>query len=1178
MSFVFLLMVAQIVPAADAPQPLPPEESLKRFRVPDGFELRLVAAEPLLADSTGICFDADGRLFACELHGYNLDGHYDIQELNKSGKLDMEVRRIPASPEAIRRAEAETYGTVKLLEDTDGDGRMDRARVWADRLPPCYGMVPWRDGVIVLCAPKIVYLADRDGDGTAEVRDVLLEGFGVGEVWTRISNPRWGLDNRIYAVMGHGSGGTITGPRLREPVKLGDQDFCFAPDGGALEPITGGTGGFGHALTDWGERFLNTNSNHARFAVPLPQRYLARNPFVAAPPGVADASNYFEIFPISQPDPWRLARSRRPEWVKFYGAHEARANGNFTSACGQTIYRAAAFGPEYRGNHFSCDPAQNLVHRCLIERDGAGFRVRRAPGEERTEFLASTEQWFRPNYLCVGPDGALYIVDMYREIIEDYSAIPRYLQQQYGLIAGHDRGRIWRLQARSAPSPRRPALRRATTAQLVALLGDDDAWWRETAQRLLVERDDRSALDPLRALARRPSNSFARLHALYTLDGLGGLEASDVRAALDDASYGVRVHALRLAERWLDADLFERAAALSDDPDPSVRLQAALTLGQSRRPEATAALANLARRHGEDRWMRAAILSSAVESAPSLLSALRKEPKAASWVNPLSSIIGARRDPAEIGGLLASLRSDPRADALEGLNAGLEHGADDVPLEHEAQEALVRLIDAPDAAVRRTAFKTLKLLKLDDAAPVRAAFERAADTALDPERPVEERRAALAVLANAPPDWLDAVAELLEPDQPPAIQQATVEAMAASDDLSTARLMLRGWKGYSPKLQEAVLAAMLARADRLPLLLAAIESRTVPATAPTGIQRARLLEHPDPAVRARAAALLAPAPRDEQTFKRYLTAWAAGTADPDRGAEVYKNLCGKCHAIKGEGAHVGPDLASVTGRADETLLRDILFPNDQITAGYRAYLIETRAGESLIGTLADESATSITLRREGGLTVTILRRDIARLTASDLSMMPDNIEKLITPQQAADVIAYLRRALGPVQPTRLMLFDEEPDFAERLTEGDGTAVVDASDPFAGARALVVTPPQRFSPRIGGWSFPIRERPGAGEYRYLRLAWKAPEAEGVMVELAADGQWPPAESASRRYYAGSNTTGWQARQVSPNAPPDWTVVTCDLWADNGAFTLTGIAPTAMGGTARFDRIELLRSLD
>ena len=189
------IAISQVIqPADDAPQPHTPAESLAMFEVETGFHVELVAAEPDLADPVAICFDAEGRIYASEIHGYNLDGHFDIQELNKTGKLDKQVRRIQAADWAQEKAKEFTYGTVKLLIDTDGDGRVDQSHVFADKLPACYSLVPSRDGIIALCAPDIYFLADRDGDGNAEVREQLFTGLNEGELWSRANHLVLGLD------------------------------------------------------------------------------------------------------------------------------------------------------------------------------------------------------------------------------------------------------------------------------------------------------------------------------------------------------------------------------------------------------------------------------------------------------------------------------------------------------------------------------------------------------------------------------------------------------------------------------------------------------------------------------------------------------------------------------------------------------------------------------------------------------------------------------------------------------------------------------------------------------------------------------------------------------------------------------------------------------------------------
>jgi len=1185
---------AQIRRASDAPQPHSPEASASFFRLPPGFRIEIVASEPWIADPTAIAFDAAGRIIVCELHGYNLDGHYDIQELNKAGVLDEQVRRIPANRAAIERAESETHGTVKLLEDRDGDGRVDAATVWANDLPAAYGVVAARGGAIVTCAPDIVFLADRDGDGTAEVRETLFTGFSAGELWTRISNPRLGPDNWIYVASGHGSGGTIRGPRLDRAVRIGNTDFRFRADGSAIEPVTGGTGGFGLALTDFGDRFLINNSNHARYAIPLPHRLLARNPFAPAPRSVENAAGYTDVYPASEPHPWRLARSRIPAWVRFYGAHETKANGNFTAICGQLVYRGAAFPPAFRGNHFSCESQQNLIHRCLVERDGAGYRVRRAPGEEKIEFLTSTEGWFRPVNLTLGPDGALYVVDMYREIIEDYSAIPRFLQQQYGLITGADRGRIWRVVHDSAPSSRSADLASQSSTELAATLASNNAWRRQTAQRLLIERRAVDAAEGVRSILRWSASDAARLHALYTLDGLDRIESTDLLRGLRDVHHGVRTHGLRLAASRLDAhdELLDAAVAMVDDPDPAVRLSVAMALGESRSDAAFEALSRLASRHGAERWMAAAILSSTRDSSGRLLCALLNESDMAanrgSLVESLARVVGARRDDAEIGLVLETVAalsgsgaSASQERALDGLLSGLAHGTIDALESAVGQKALVRLLGHPAAAVRVPAFQLFRVLKVAGSPASATAFERAATIARDATRDIDERTAALEILGGAPLDVLgETTAELLEPRQPLAVQLAAIRALARSNDQRVGALLLDGWTAFSPTVQTAALDAVFARADRLSALLDAIEGATVAPSHVRGIRRVQLLENADAAMRRRARALLGGptvAPAREETLREYLAVVRAGAGDAERGAAVFKEVCANCHLVRGEGREVGPDLSSARSRADEVLLRDLLAPSDQITIGFRSYVVVTQGGAVLTGTLASEGATSVTLKKEGGEATTVLRREILSMRASDVSLMPDNLVDLVKPRDAADVIAFLRSAFGAFDPSGFVLFDDEREFVATLVEGSGTAKLSSADRYSGEFSLAVTPPQRYSGRIAGWSHRIVETPDEGSFRYLRFAWKSSGADGVMIELAADGGWPAAEQPERRYYAGKNTTSWQAKRVSSEPPENWTVVTVDLWKDCGTFTLTGIAPTAMGGTALFDRIELLRTV-
>lgn len=1193
----------EIPPATDAPQPLAPEESRRQFSLPDDLRIELVASEPLVADPTAIAFDERGRLYVGELHGYNLEGYLDIVELNKTGTLDREVRRVQASPPAVAAAKQETYGTVKLLIDDNGDGRMDRASVWADRLPPMYGVVPARGGLIVTCPPDIIYLADRDGDGKAEVRETLFTGFDLVVMDRGINSPCWGLDNWIYVAWYARGEGEITGPRLPRPLRIAHTDFRFKPDGSTIEPVTGTSGTLGQTFDDFGDRFL---SPHAMYAVPLPYHYLARNPFAAAPEGVANAADYNRVYPSSQPDPWRLARSKDPAWVKFYGKSETTPQGYFTAACGQMIYRADDLPESYHGNLFCCEPAGNLVHRGTVEREEAGFRVRRAPGEEQSEFLTSTDSWFRPVNLATGPDGAIYLVDMYREIIEDYSAIPRFLQQQYveSLIKGHDRGRIWRIVAKDAGKPVGVDFAGASEEKLVDELSAGNAWRRETAQRLLTERGDKAAKEPLRALVRNGRTPQARLHALYTLDGLEALRPADVEQALDDGSPGVRLHALRLADPWLprSGPLLNKVVAMTADTDPQVRLQLALSLGQSNDPRALAALAQLAAEHGQERWMPVAVISSAALTADELLQLslraaddAKPSPGEAALLQGLASTIGARHNDAQVARLLTTIADLKSQDGsalevtlLDGLLDGLARGKS-ATLEAEAgHQALERLFASPSAPVRERTLRVAGLVKLAESPTMRKAWSAAALAALDPQRALADRLAALRMLNSAPWGLRSASQALIDPRRPPELQLAAVDTLASGDDPKVADDLLANWGTLSPKVQERILDVLFARRSRLPGLLDAIEHKTVAPASLTSLRRAQLLDDSNPEIRRRAHAILSKADDDRSAVLKGYQAALTLPRDVDRGRAVFEKHCTACHRLNEKGFEVGPDLAGVRVRPDATLLADVLDPSGAIASGFTLYTVATQDGRVFSGVLAAETATSVTLRREKGQTDTILRENIDEMRASARSLMPDGLEKELSPQDLANLFAFLRESLGAVEPSGIVLFDDEPEFVDALNEGEekGAASLSTVDPFSGGASLRVAfvprqaqrLPGRQAARRPGWSYHIREKPQPGEFRYLRFAWKSEAGIGVMLELAADGAWPPADKPLRRYVSGKNTSRWPATEISPDVPKTWTAVTVDLWKDCGDFTLTGMAPNALDDSALIDRIELLRVLE
>lgn len=1038
---------AEIPRAADAPLPLSPDESARRFHLPDGFRIELVACEPLVQEPSCVAFDEYGRMFVTELHGYNVEGELDVAALNKSGKLDREVRRLRwelLGGDVADKAKTLQYGKLKVLYDTDGDGQMDRAELWADDLPPAYGCIAAYGGVVVVAAPDILFLADRDGDGKVDVRRTLYTGFHKREMERGINNPRRGPDNWIYIGAG-GLGGTIERPASvhgpdeaalqpspRAPVDLSHSDFRINLATQAIEPVTGRVGTFGLAMNDLADRFPCSGGQPAIYALPLDYKTLSRNPWVATPSMNYSAANYGNGFRISQPHPWRVRRRQDPAWIKFYGDRETDSN-YFTGGCGGEIYNADLFPEQYQGDFYYCEPSLNIVHRSKLTRDGAGYRARRAPENEQSEFLASTDQWFRPMNLRTGPDGALYIVDMYREIIEDYSAIPRFLQQQYRLDRGRDHGRIWRLLPTSAPKSQAFALfdpqekqpQQMPRDRFVALLESPNMFHRTTAQRIVLESDVQFDFDVqacLRDVLHGSASPLAKLHALHLLGQRQQLQSSDLLVALADADYRVRVHGVKLCESISIADdVAAKLHAMIDDNDSSVRLQLAALLAG--REGGVDSLLELARRHGDDQWMDAAILSSLTNAAPLLLRLLSTadvHEGQARLIERLSASVAGTRDWDAISvalGLLRKCSPDVQRMSLAGFASIMDRWPEDVVVDvpQASSSAVQYLLQSEDRRVGELAMRVaIRLLPTETLEPL---FEQAAANALNQSIAIEDRVGAIKLLSNASYRYVSRCESLLDSRQGPVLQQAMIEALAGTRDSGAASMLLSNWAGFTPQIRKLALKALLTQEGFVPALANAIDDGTVRVGELDPAQREQLSRQAEGLLSDRVRGLLS----DEQrASNRDVSARIADyarhlrTADGNaaRGQIVFEKNCLSCHRVGEKGHDVGPALGSIVNKPDEAILVDVLDPGSKIDSEYASYTVITSQGRSLTGVLASESPTSVTLKMEKGQTETVLRNEMELIKASDVSLMPSSLHEQITADQMADLFAYLRAVLA----------------------------------------------------------------------------------------------------------------------------------------------------------------------
>jgi len=949
-----------------------------------------VAAEPLVASPVDACFDENGRMYVAEMRDYPFSWEPTTLNPRGGGKKDA--------------------GVIRLLEDNDGDGKIDRSVVFADKLTWPTSVCCYKGGLFVLAPPHLWYLKDSNGDGVADVRQIVFTGFRRDNVQAVTNSLKWSLDNRIVFAGGRNGGDLVHNGK--KVFSLRGQDVSLNPATLEVSPITGGEQ-FGLSFDDWGNRFVCNNSNHIE-QVLFEDRYVRRNPYYAVSSTIRTIAKEGPAAPVfrrSPPEPWRVVRTRRrvsdPAVLRSLPHTEQFAIGYFTSAAGVTIYRGNAYPPPFRGNAFIGDVGGNLVHRKILSRDGVLLTARRA--DENTEFVASTDNWFRPVNFVNAPDGTLYILDMYRETIEHPYSIPDDIKAHLDLQSGDDRGRIYRLVAPDLQRVHVLPLGGLSSIDLVRRLESENSWERETAQRLLWERQDKSEAPALEQLARHSKTSLGRLHALYTLRGLDTLSDDVLVEALADSEPRLRAHAVRLCEpRLRDSPaLLAAAARLTDDRDPLVRFQLALSLGEAPSEKAVEPLALLAQHVESDGLLSTAILTSVAGNADQVArrlledNAFVRRPAAAALLGDLAAVVGAQPDPSRAITLLKDVFAAQAHPALQvvmlqALGQGLSRRGSSIT-------ALLNGAGHPPRGVPNGADATLR-----QAAD--ALFKNAATTAAADAQPQADRASAIGLLAFGPYEQVSPVlAGLLTPQTPPALQSAAVAALANQVHPGVGRQLLAGWKSFGPTTRRDVIDGLLRSSSRLDDLFDAIESREVSRGEIERDIKQLLMNHPHAAIRRRARKLFeADLPGDRAKIVADYRSALARSGNSDRGRAVYEKRCSTCHRFGQSGHAVGPDLVSVQNKSPADLLIAILDPSREAQPNFVAYTVVTRQGTVYSGIIAAESAAGVTLRRAEGKEDHILRSQIDELVSTGKSLMPEGLEKDIPPDQMADLIAFIK--------------------------------------------------------------------------------------------------------------------------------------------------------------------------
>lgn len=990
--------------------PLSAMDSMKKTVLKPGYELELAACEPMVVDPVAIAFDERSRMYVVEMVDYSEQA-------------------------------TENLGVVKLLQDQDGDGFYETSTTFASGLSWPTAIVCYDQGVFVAAAPDILYLKDSNGDGVADIRKTIFTGFGRGNVQGLVNSFRWGLDNRIYGQTSV-SGGSIQASAQKDvpPMAVNGRDFSFDPVTLDLRSEFGG-GQHGMAFDAYGNRFTCHNSDNLQEYL-YEQRYDSSNKLIPLPPArrsIATDGPQAEVFRLSEVEPWRVLRTNLRLAGVAPGLLEGggRASGYFTSATGVMVYRGDQM-PDLYGQVFVADVGSNLVHRKRLSRSGIGWQGDRIDAE--SEFIASSDVWFRPVQIENGPDGCLYILDFYREVVEHPQSLPASIKQHMDLTSGRDKGRIYRVRQSDRSVQYSHDLSTFSLERLVDTLDHPNGWHRDTARRLLHEKLSGSFEPAARelvfnALETLPLSEAGRAGGLDRLSLLASAGRIPVQldAWLMHRDPEVRIASMRLLEPLAKGNLTVRQELyrLASDLDERVRFQLALTM--SLLPET--AEDSSVRLEGIRR-----LLASLSSNSVSFHASANSEANWAAVGNLVGSVaeefmreyLSERNANVQAGQGGSNKREDAKAsakswellgycfgrvateDALTALDkewgraGGLanEGGPGQLTLSDEAvmSGVLIGLADRfrYDANLLKSYPELLQQSQL--------LIQRSLQVLFDSDRPIAERQEALKAMRWAEEGEAIRQCLLLLPSSPLELQMAALEFLGRYQNELVATGTLDQVRVLSPQVRSRVIDMLIRREAWLNILLERVKQGDLAWEEFSASQRLALQNHPSERVRDVVSGGLSVNRQDRAAVIDDYRESLALVGDHLEGKKHFLKACSACHQLDGTGYEIGPSLAAFRYRGAEAILEHVLDPNKEVNPMYLSYNILTSDDRTLTGMLESETSDSVTLTRGGGFRDTVSRSEIVEMRSSRNSLMPEGLENQLDKQAMADLLAYLLRS------------------------------------------------------------------------------------------------------------------------------------------------------------------------
>ncbi len=1095
-----LLNGADVIPhAQDKPPgpPLSPQEAIQKMTVPQGFKVELVASEPDIVNPVAMTFDERGRVWITE---------------------SLEYPRMEAG---------EGRDRVKILEDTDGDGRADKFTVFAEGLNIPSGIAVGYGAVWVANAPDILRLIDTDGDDKADKREVVVTGFGRDDTHELPNSLTWGPDGWLY-----GLNGVFNSSHVRQ----GGKQFDFTCALFRIHPRTREFQVFCQGTSNpWGVAWDSEGSAFVSACVIDHLWHLTETGYYIRQGGPYPPNTY-------------------PAGSIVQHKHQKAAY------CGIHYFDSDAYPEEYRNRLYMGNIHGNAINVDVLERRGSSYTSREAP-----DFLVANDAWFMPVVQKTGPDGCLYILDWY----DRYHCYQDARRDPEGI--DRLKGRLYRVRYQDAPRAGKFNLARENPEQLIGRLYSPNVYYRDIAQRLLSERggvDARLKLQQLVLDDAAPRH--ARMHALWALIGHGDLEEAFHKTLLSHADASYRAWAVRAAgnQQTVEPAVRDLIGSLSADPSADVRLQVAIAARKIYRPDALPFLLSIAANSGDDPliphivWqnLHPYLEDQSLQFLKLVGSPELKQSPAIAVMMPkvIERILSrANHDPGAIVALVQFLFNESSSDSaglqkcLATLSSKLEHreisALQLAALRPQLAPIVDKLMAGPpnpiqtDAAILATSWK--------DPAALTAVRGMLSSTTEKSERRARALEALIAVRDESLPKTIERMFSESR-FAPVQLRGAALASLGDFDAPWVASVVLENYGRLEPELRPKAIELLTERHAWAEQLLEAIGRDQIPASALNANQVRQLMTGAQSGlaekVKSRWGSLRAERdPKRDEVIDQMRKQLRHASGDPVAGQVVFKRVCGQCHKLYGEGQDVGPDI-TFNGRSSfEQLLSNVFDPSLVIGAAYQARIIVTTDGRVLTGLVAEDSPQRVILKTQGGKPETIARGDVEIMKTSALSLMPEDLEKQLQPQEMADLFALLTLDKPPGDPS-----------ARRLPGARHVEPRETADPAKFHELIEEIAPGFTTAKVGrpalaivaehaGREGVLRTRPiGDREPCVLRAKIKVPADKRTRLVLVVshepNGAWIlEAKAAGERLH--------QAQIGGQDSNPTWHTISLDLSA-------------------------------